>query len=155
MIPDTFPRRSQLIPPEKVRVPYLYTRIQSQVSTALHSTPIQALEYDEATDDEEEDREEKNSLRVAGELRRGGIGGGFGAACTRSGAQGRVPARAQEAREGEEAGRCTRGGKPLVRPAAFGGLVRRKRGRSPAGELVGTAAREDRRRNVLSLIRSR
>jgi hypothetical protein len=104
-ITDTFHRINQLINLSKLGF-LTYTRIQSQVCTALRSTPIQPLEHDEAVGDEE-CCEEKESLHVAGELRWGGTGGGFGACCTCSGVGPRARGRAQkEAQEGDEAGKC-------------------------------------------------
>jgi len=93
VIPDTFHRRSQLIPPKQVRVAYLHQNsIPGLHCSPLHGNPTRGVRRGRRRRGRRLRGNE--SLRVAGELRRGGAGGGFGAACTRSGAQGReVPCR--------------------------------------------------------------
>jgi hypothetical protein len=89
MIPDTFHRRSQLIPSEQVRVPYLHQNsILGLHCSPLHANPTPGVRRSRRRRGRLRGNE---TLRVAGELRWGGAGDGFGAACTRSGAQGRVP----------------------------------------------------------------
>jgi len=129
VIPDTFHRRSQLIPPKQVRVPYLHQNsIPGLHCSPLHANPTRGVRRGRRRRGRRLRGNE--SLRVAGELRRGGAGGGFGAACTRSGAQGREPVPGRRRRLGKAKRQASmRGGKPLVRRAAFGGLVRRETSR--------------------------
>ena len=130
VIPDTFHRRSQLIPPKQVRVAYLHQNsIPGLHCSPLHGNPTRGVRRGRRRRGRRLRGNE--SLRVAGELRRGGAGGGFGAACTRSGAQGREPVPGRRRRLGKA--KRLRAGKPLVRPAAFGAAGARRREEEEVG----------------------
>ena len=156
VIPDTFHRRTQLIPPKQVRVPYLRKNsIPGLHWSPLHANPIQPLEYDEAADDEEEDCEEMNPS--AWPATSDGVEQEVGSAppARARARKAASPCPGAEGGSGRRRGRqvCAEGSLLCAGPLLAGWSDGRRVG--AGGRARRSSGERGKRRNVLPLIRSR